>query len=148
MLLLSLIPYSLAIFKHVFLQNIHQKWKKFYRAEKQDFLIFLIFLKVLGKKNPQKNLPEPKPNPIANLILTPHGKLFSGEIFFWHLKMSAKSNKIEFSEEFMVTWKEGKNSSHRSCSVKKVFLEILQNSQENTYATASFLIKLQASRNF
>ena len=31
------------------------------------------------------------------------------------------------------------------CSVKKVFLEILQNSRENTCARASFLIKLQAS---
>ena len=31
------------------------------------------------------------------------------------------------------------------CSVKKVFLEILQNSQENTCARVSFLIKLQAS---
>ena len=30
------------------------------------------------------------------------------------------------------------------CSVKKVFLEILQNSQENTSARESFLIKLQA----
>ena len=30
-------------------------------------------------------------------------------------------------------------SSHRMCSVKKVFLEILQNSQENTYARVSFL---------
>ena len=30
------------------------------------------------------------------------------------------------------------------CSVKKVFLEILQNSQENTRARVSFLIKLQA----
>ena len=28
------------------------------------------------------------------------------------------------------------------CSVKKVFLEISQNSQENTCATVSFLIKL------
>ena len=32
----------------------------------------------------------------------------------------------------------------RRCSVKKVFLEILQNSQENTCARASILIKLQA----
>ena len=32
----------------------------------------------------------------------------------------------------------------RKCSVEKVFLEILQNSQENTSARASFLIKLQA----
>ena len=29
-------------------------------------------------------------------------------------------------------------SSRRSCSVKKVFLEILQNSQENTYARDVF----------
>ena len=29
------------------------------------------------------------------------------------------------------------------CSVKKMFLEILQNSQENTCAKVSFLIKLQ-----
>ena len=32
----------------------------------------------------------------------------------------------------------------QTCSVKKVFLEISQNSQENTFATVSFLIKLQA----
>ena len=31
------------------------------------------------------------------------------------------------------------------CSVKKVFLEISQNSQENTCARVSFLIKLQGS---
>ena len=31
------------------------------------------------------------------------------------------------------------------CSVKKLFLEISQNSQENTCARVSFLIKLQAS---
>ena len=30
------------------------------------------------------------------------------------------------------------------CSVKKMFLKILQNSDENTYARVSFLIKLQA----
>ena len=34
--------------------------------------------------------------------------------------------------------------SHQKCSVKKVFLEISQNSQENTCARVSFLIKLQA----
>ena len=32
------------------------------------------------------------------------------------------------------------------CSVKKLFLKILQNSQENICARASFLIKLQASQ--
>ena len=36
-------------------------------------------------------------------------------------------------------------SSHQRCSVKKVFLEISQNSQENTCAKVSFFIKLQAS---
>ena len=35
-------------------------------------------------------------------------------------------------------------SSYLRCSVKKVFLEISQNSQKNTCARYSFLIKLQA----
>ena len=47
-----------------------------------------------------------------------------------------------------VFWKYSKTltfkSSHQRCSMKKVFLEISQNSQENTCARASFLIKLQA----
>ena len=34
------------------------------------------------------------------------------------------------------------------CSVKKVFLQFSQNSQENTYGRISFLIKLQASSKF
>ena len=33
----------------------------------------------------------------------------------------------------------------QTCSVKKVFLEISQNSQENTCARVSFFIKLQGS---
>ena len=33
----------------------------------------------------------------------------------------------------------------RRCSMRKMFLEISQNSQENTYARVSLLIKLQAS---
>ena len=37
----------------------------------------------------------------------------------------------------------------RGCSIRKVFLKISQNSQENTCDRVSFLIKLQASaRNF
>ena len=36
----------------------------------------------------------------------------------------------------------------RRCSVKKVFLEMSQNSQKHTCARVSFLIKLQASCNF
>ena len=39
----------------------------------------------------------------------------------------------------------GSKSSHLRCSVRKVFLEILQNSQENTCSRVSFLIKLKAS---
>ena len=35
-------------------------------------------------------------------------------------------------------------SSHRRCSVRKMFLEISTNSQENTCIRGSFLIKLQA----
>ena len=35
-------------------------------------------------------------------------------------------------------------SSHKRCSVKKVFLKISQNSQESTCARVSFLIMLQA----
>ena len=36
----------------------------------------------------------------------------------------------------------------RKCSIKKVFLEISQNSQENTCARGSFVIKLQARTPF
>ena len=36
-------------------------------------------------------------------------------------------------------------SSHRRCSIKQVFLKVLQNSQENTCVGVSFLIKLQFS---
>ena len=39
-------------------------------------------------------------------------------------------------------------SGHQSCSVKKMFLEISQNSQENTCARDSFLKKLQDYCNF
>ena len=35
-------------------------------------------------------------------------------------------------------------SSHRRCPVEKMFLKISQNSQENTCARVSFMIKLQA----
>ena len=38
----------------------------------------------------------------------------------------------------------GTKAVARRCSIKKVFLEISQNSQENTCARVSFLIKLKA----
>ena len=40
---------------------------------------------------------------------------------------------------------ENKEAVAGTCSLKKVFLEISQNSQENTCARVSFLIKLQAA---
>ena len=40
---------------------------------------------------------------------------------------------------------QSKKASAKSCSVKKVFLEISQNSQESTCVGVSFLMKLQAS---
>ena len=39
-------------------------------------------------------------------------------------------------------------SSHQRCFVKKVFLEVSLNSQENTCARVSFLAKFQAACNF
>ena len=39
-------------------------------------------------------------------------------------------------------------SSHRRCFIKKMFLKIPQNSQENTCVRVSFLTKLQAWGNF
>ena len=56
--------------------------------------------------------------------------------------MLAKSNKIELSEKFMVMSGEEQPP--------EVFCKkgVLGNSQENTCARVSVLIKLQASRNF
>ena len=55
----------------------------------------------------------------------------SWKIFYYHYN-------IKLPKTFMTY-----RSSHQRCSVKKVFLEISQNSQENTCARVSFLIKLQ-----
>ena len=54
-------------------------------------------------------------------------------------------NFTKFSK-FTMNWESisSVGSSHWRCSVKKMLLEISQNSQENTCARASFLIKLQA----
>ena len=52
---------------------------------------------------------------------------------------------------FLASWEKGAflffpaEAIVQSCSVKKVFLEIAQNSKENTCTRVSFLIKLQAS---
>ena len=51
----------------------------------------------------------------------------------------------EDKDRYQGFWFTLRRSSHRGCSVKKVFLEILPNSQENTCARDPFLIKLQVS---
>ena len=84
--------------------------------------------------------------------------------------MSAKSNKIELREEFMVMWREERPFG-MSCPLrietkmkktkvseaairgvlvffKKGGLRNFANSQKNICARVSFLIKLQASHNF
>ena len=57
--------------------------------------------------------------------------------------------RSENIEIYLQTWlihslKSNLEAVVQRCSVKKVFLEISQNSQENTCARASFLIKLWA----
>ena len=59
--------------------------------------------------------------------------------FSYYFKSSTRRKGI-FSRNILIF-----RSSHRRCSVKKVFLEISQNSQENTCARVTFLIKLQVS---
>ena len=59
--------------------------------------------------------------------------------------MSAKSNKIELSEQCIVTWKE---EQPPMVFCKKVFLEMSQNSQENVCARVSFLNKVAGLANF
>ena len=50
---------------------------------------------------------------------------------------------LSLSGSWFILIKHTESISHRGCSVKKgVFLEILQNSQENACARDSFLIKL------
>ena len=82
--------------------------------------------------------------------------------------MSAKSNKIELSGEFMVMWREEqtlwdvmspsyRDKNEKSQKFQKQPLEVFfkkgvlrnfANSQKNTCARVSFLIKVLASRNF
>ena len=57
---------------------------------------------------------------------------------------AASSSLGETPSLTFVTYFVIRRSGHQMCSVKTVFLEISQNSQENTCARDSFLIKLQA----
>ena len=52
--------------------------------------------------------------------------------------------KITHEKEIVSSKSIKREAVAKRCSVKKVFLKISQNSQENTCARVSFLIKLQA----
>ena len=52
----------------------------------------------------------------------------------------AKIYQFEFWPEIAPSPGKSHGTSHRRCSIKKYFLEIPQNSQENTCARVSFLI--------
>ena len=55
------------------------------------------------------------------------------------------SSKRKVNKNVATESKQDLKAVVQRCSVKKVFLEISQNSQENICARVSFLIKLQAS---
>ena len=59
--------------------------------------------------------------------------------------MSAKLNKIEFSEEFMVMWREGQPTE---VFCKKGILRNFTKFTVKRLCQSLFLIKLQALRNF
>ena len=54
---------------------------------------------------------------------------------------------LEFWNNYSVAFTSRSRSRHRRCPVKKIFLKIPQNSQENTCAIVSFLIKLPQACN-
>ena len=60
--------------------------------------------------------------------------------FAWFLYFVQLTFQGLYAHEFEYIFK----SIHRRCSIRKVFLKILQNSQENTCTRVLFLIKLQA----
>ena len=62
------------------------------------------------------------------------------EVNWWEIKLRKFLFQIMFEKCNKLA-----EAVAQTCSIKKVFLEILQNSQENTGARVSFLIKLQAS---
>ena len=68
-------------------------------------------------------------------------------IWFGYMKLVLVFNKLRFFYICIFTLLPQLSEAVAwSCSVKKVYLEILQNSQENTCARVSFLIKLQVSK--
>ena len=68
--------------------------------------------------------------------------------YHWNLNFelmrSIGSNDISYWLVLFGITQKLNRSSHRRCSIKKLFLKISQNSQENTCPRVSFLIKLQS----
>ena len=70
---------------------------------------------------------------------------YSWMLFGLILSLYVKANSIQWvrSRARLVTKRQEKTEAvSQSCSVKKLFIEISQNSQENTFARVSFLLKL------
>ena len=67
-------------------------------------------------------------------------EIFKNTYFEEHLRMAASGINITFGKSLQYT-----KAVAQRCSVKTMSLEISQNSQENTCARVSFLIKLQTS---
>ena len=59
---------------------------------------------------------------------------------------TSQEDGYKYEDQYITTRKVTEEAVAQTCSVKKVFLEISQNSQENTCARVSFLIKLQAAQ--
>ena len=85
-------------------------------------------------------------NKHANTILTRIASSISLKLSVKIVKQVPSKNPKLFHnlQNFKDFWKLLTEALTHWCSVKKVFLEISQNPQENTCARISFLIKLQA----
>ena len=87
-------------------------------------------------------------NNVRNLIqFNNNDTIIMSVTFFWWLSCKLWTdftNCSGISNALEVANKNTTEAVVQCCSVKKVFFEISQNSQENTCATVSFLLKLQA----
>ena len=87
-------------------------------------------------------------NNVRNLVkFNNNDTIIMSVIFFWWLSCKLWTdftNCSGISNALEVANKNTTEAVVQCCSVKKVFFEISQNSQENTCATVSFLLKLQA----
>ena len=81
---------------------------------------------------------------IANKSLKSRTVRDSLKIFLVKEYMETKNFKMINFRQQTISSAVSREAVAQRCSVKKVFLEISQNSQENTCARVSFLIKLYA----